>query len=147
MFRLTLIGHLGKDAELKQIGNQQMAEFSVAVKVGYKEKERTEWIRCALWGDRASKLIPILLKGARVLIEGEPSIRSYEAKNGGGMQVSWQCMVSNIEIVQWANSEPKQQQNNGYKKEETNPKTKHASAEAFGAFENMPIMSEEDIPF
>lgn len=147
MFRLTLIGHLGKDAELKQIGTQQMAEFSVAVKVGYKDKERTEWVRCAMWGDRAVKLIPILQKGARVLIEGEPSIRTYEAKNGGGMQVSWQCVVSNVEIVQWANSEPKQPQNNTTKKAEIDPKIKADFADTFGAFENMPVMSEEDIPF
>lgn len=147
MFRLTLIGHIGKDAELKSIGNQQMAEFSVAVKVGYKEKERTEWVRCAMWGDRASKLIPILLKGARVLIEGEPSIRTYEAKNGGGMQVSWQCIVSNVEIVQWAYSEGKMIKPDVTKKAEIDPKTKATFSDTFGAFENMPVMSEEDIPF
>ena len=63
---------LGKDAELKQLqGGKQVLNFSGAYSVGYGDNERTQWIECAIWGDRAASVQQYMVKGAQVVIYGE----------------------------------------------------------------------------
>lgn len=63
---------LGKDAELKSLqGGKQVLNFSGAYSVGFGDKEKTQWIDCAIWGDRASAVQQYLIKGAQIVIYGE----------------------------------------------------------------------------
>ena len=85
--RCEFIGHLGQDPELKVIGNgQAVLNFSMAVTESYLDKnnarqEKTEWVRCAIWGRRAEALAKILVKGMKVYVEGGMQTRKYQ-KNG-----------------------------------------------------------------
>lgn len=67
MNHLTLTGHLGRNALLRTVtlpkGPRDVLNFSLAVRTGWGEAERTIWYDCSLWGDRAAKLAPYLLKG------------------------------------------------------------------------------------
>jgi single-strand DNA-binding protein len=89
MLKLILNGTVGKDAEVKDVGNRKAINFDVAVSMDYKnangEKvERTEWIRAVLWkNDRQStKIADFLKKGQKVLIEGIPGSEGYQSKDG-----------------------------------------------------------------
>ena len=63
---------LGKDAELKTTNNgKQVLNFSGAYPVGYGDNERTQWIECAIWGDRAVSVQQYMVKGAQVVIYAE----------------------------------------------------------------------------
>ena len=76
---LTITGNLGKDAEVRQAGSSTLCGFSVAVKSGYGDKEKTTWIKCTLWGKRAEGALPgYLVKGAQVAISGEFSMEEWE---------------------------------------------------------------------
>ena len=79
---VTLIGHLGKDPEIRQAGQHQVVSFSIAVTTGFGEKKQTTWWNCNFWGDRAVKVAQYLAKGKPVLVEGEPSERPYETTAG-----------------------------------------------------------------
>jgi len=77
-------GNLGKDAELKttQSGTQVLS-FSVAVKSGYGDNEKTNWIHCALFGRRAEgNLVSYLKKGQQVAISGEYELKEWAGQDG-----------------------------------------------------------------
>lgn len=85
--RVTLIGNLGKDPEIKVIpSGSKVANFSVATSDSYKDKagewqENTEWHNVNCWdylAEKASKLS----KGTKVYVEGKIKTRSYQDKDG-----------------------------------------------------------------
>ena len=76
------MGHLGRNPELKQAAGKQLAEFSVAVSSGTVAKPETIWVKCAVWGDRAQKVVEKLSKGDPVYVTGRLSLRAYTGKDG-----------------------------------------------------------------
>jgi single-strand DNA-binding protein len=79
----TFAGYIGKDAALRQTqNNNTVANFSLGVTVGYGEQQHTLWIACALYGERASKLAPYLLKGTPIAVSGDVDLRTYQTQDG-----------------------------------------------------------------
>ena len=68
----TFSGNLGKDAQLKSTqAGSNVLQFSVAVKSGYGDKEKTNWIACVVFGKRAEvNLVSYLTKGQQVVVTG-----------------------------------------------------------------------------
>ena len=72
MANIQVLGKLGKNVEIKTVGQSTVAEFSLAETVGFGEKKQTIWYDCSLWGNQAkSSLIDYLNKGREVFICGE----------------------------------------------------------------------------
>jgi single-strand DNA-binding protein len=87
--RATLIGFLGKDAEVKTTCNHaSFSVLSLATKRGWKDREsgermsETTWHRCIVWG-KLGEFAATLAKGAHVQIEGDIRTREYTQKAGG----------------------------------------------------------------
>ncbi len=88
MLRLTLIGHLGADAEMRtsQKG-AAMATFSVAVNqvrndtTTGERQEQTEWFRVRAMG-RLASFAERLSKGQRVLVVGRLDVNHYQSREG-----------------------------------------------------------------
>jgi len=86
--KVTLIGRLGKDPEVRRFDNNSaVCNFSVATSENYKDKEgnkveQTEWHNIAIWRpglvDVAEKY---LSKGSLLYIEGKLRTRSWEDSN------------------------------------------------------------------
>ena len=86
---LTIVGRLGQDARTNKVGGTAVANFSVAAKAGYGEREQTVWVDCALWGQRAEgKLVDYLKKGQQVCVSGEMGTREHEGKTYITMRVN-----------------------------------------------------------
>lgn len=81
---ITIAGHLGRDAEVKDAGGSKVCEFSVAVNSKQKGQDHTMWFRVAVWGKRGEAVAEYLTKGKAVLVTGRFSVREYEGKNGPG---------------------------------------------------------------
>ena len=78
---LTIVGRLGQDARTNKVGGTAVANFSVAAKAGYGEREQTVWVDCAMWGQRAeSRLVDYLKKGQQVCVSGEMGTREHDGK-------------------------------------------------------------------
>ena len=84
--RATLIGFLGKDAEVKTThNNASFVVLSLATKRSWKDRttgERfaeTTWHRCIVWG-KLAEFAATLTKGAHVQVEGDIRIREYTTK-------------------------------------------------------------------
>src|SRR5258708_23846635 len=89
--RVTLIGHLGQDPELRHLptSGQPVASFSVATDEAYTDKqgqrqERTDWHNIVVFGKAAESCKEYLKEGREVYVEGRLRIREYEAKDNGG---------------------------------------------------------------
>lgn len=86
--KVMLIGHLGKDPELRYTSNGiAVASFSIATNEAWKDQdgnlqERTEWHNIVAWRRLAEICGEYLKKGKRVYIEGKIQTRSYDDKNG-----------------------------------------------------------------
>lgn len=86
--KITLLGNVGKDPEIRTVGESQVASFGVAVtdkwtdKSGEK-KEKTTWFNISVWQSGANGLVksvvqPYVKKGSMVFIDGTPEIQEYE---------------------------------------------------------------------
>jgi single-strand DNA-binding protein len=85
--KVTLLGHLGKDAETKFTpSGVSRSTFTIATNRRWKDqqsgewKEETDWHSCVLW--RSENLANYLLKGKQVYVEGRLQTRSWEDKDG-----------------------------------------------------------------
>jgi single-strand DNA-binding protein len=87
--RVSLIGFLGKDAEVKTTrNNASFSVLSLATKRSWKDREtgerqsQTTWHRIVAWG-RLGEYAASLTKGAHLQIEGEIRTRQYVEESGG----------------------------------------------------------------
>ncbi|MDG6882823.1 Helix-destabilizing protein [Phocoenobacter uteri] len=83
--RVELIGHLGKDPELRAFPNgTPVANFSVATTEYYKDKETgerkdiTQWHNVSIIGKKADFVKDYLKKGSFIYISGKLNYREYE---------------------------------------------------------------------
>lgn len=86
--KVTLIGHLGGDPEVRTLESGTKAgRFSLATNESYKDKEDnwqtlTEWHNVVVWRDAAERAERQLKKGMLVYVEGKISYRKYTDKDG-----------------------------------------------------------------
>lgn len=90
-------GRIGRDAEVRHVGDSNVCNFSVAENVGFGDKKFTQWWSCALWGTRGEKLAQWLSKGSAVTVCGEVSTREYTAKDGTP-KFELQCRVLDVAL-------------------------------------------------
>ena len=92
-------GNLGKEAEQRfTTGGDSVVSFSVAVKSGYGDKEKTTWANCAMFGKRGESVLQYLVKGQLVGISGDVTLRSYDQKDGG-KGVSLDVRVNDLTLL------------------------------------------------
>jgi len=77
MSKAIIMGHLGKDAEVKQIGAKTVTTFSIAVSDGTKEKPHSSWFDIEAW-DLPDWLAAGLTKGALALCDGRLKTEEWE---------------------------------------------------------------------
>jgi single-strand DNA-binding protein len=89
---VTLIGHLGKDPDVKTYGANKKASFSIATTDTYKNQKGekvsdTQWHNIVIWGKVAGVAEKFLRKGQEVVLEGKLVHRVYET-NGEKRYIS-----------------------------------------------------------
>jgi len=103
MNSLVIDGRLGRSAELKDVGGNQLLSFSVANNTGYGDNKATTWFNCALWGKRGASIEQYMQKGQHVIVSGELSERKYNAKDGTE-KTSLEIRVNDVTLVGKADS-------------------------------------------
>lgn len=104
--RVTLIGHLGQDPEIKhtQVGTM-FANLSVATTEKFKDKngkpqEKTEWHKIVAWGRLAEICEKYLFKGSLAFIEGKLQTRSWEDRDGAKRHAT-EVLMLDLKILSW----------------------------------------------
>ena len=85
--KVILIGHLGKDPELRTLeGGVSVTSFPLATSETFNKDgqrvEQTEWHNIVMWRGLADLAAKFLQKGKLVYIEGKLRTRSFEDKEG-----------------------------------------------------------------
>ena len=97
--KVTLIGFLGSDAEVRSNDNRSFTTLSLATKSSYKKDGKyishTEWHRCVVFG-KLSEFAGTLKKGAHIQAEGELRSREYDSKKTDSKQRIWEVRVDSI---------------------------------------------------
>ena len=87
MNKAILIGNIGKEPELKKVGEVSYCAFTLATNESYKDKNgewqtKTEWHNIVVWRNAAEYAAKYLKKGNLTSIEGKITTRSWEDKEG-----------------------------------------------------------------
>lgn len=103
MQRLSVIGNLGSDAEVRaREDNSKFVTFKVADSNRWTDlkgviHESTQWISCVLNGD-GGKLLPFLKRGVKVFVEGRPSYRVYSSQKERAVKAGVDIAVTTVEL-------------------------------------------------
>ncbi len=97
--KVTLIGFLGNDAEVRSNDNLSLTNLSLATKSFFEKDgkyiEHTEWHRCVVFG-KLGEFASTLKKGAHIQVEGELRSRKYDSKKTNSEQTVWEIRVNSI---------------------------------------------------
>ena len=100
--RATLIGFLGKDAEVKSTRNSaSFTVLSLATKRSWTDrqsnerKSETTWHRCVVWG-KLGEFAATLTKGAHIQIEGEIRTREYSPQASDAKKSITEVRVTSV---------------------------------------------------
>lgn len=86
--KVQLIGHLGKNPEIKTIeSGKKVARVSLATSESYKNQQgekvtETQWHNLTAWGKLADILEQYTQKGSEICVEGKLTYREYTDKEG-----------------------------------------------------------------
>lgn len=83
----TKMMRLGRDATLRTVGDNKVANLSLAYDYGLKDKatgkRQTQWVDAAFWGKGAEAVIDYLVQGKQVCVTlDDVHIEEYEDKDG-----------------------------------------------------------------
>ena len=102
--KAQIIGHVGRSPELREVGNSQVASFSLAVSNKWTDKstgeqrENTNWYTCSVWGKQADVIMRYVNKGDALFCEGTPTARAYIGKDGEA-RASLELKVFNFQFL------------------------------------------------
>lgn len=103
--KVILLGNVGKDPQIRYVGDRQVAEVSLATSErayttqnGVQVPERTEWHRLVMWDGNASLAEKYIRKGSRLYVEGKLRTRVWEDRNTIKHTVT-EIYVDNIELL------------------------------------------------
>ena len=88
MNKIIVIGHLGRDPEMRYTPNgQAVTSFSVASSRRYttsggEQREETEWFNVSAWGKLGETCNQYLTKGRRVYVEGRLKSSTWTGNDG-----------------------------------------------------------------
>lgn len=82
-----LLGNVGQDPRIGEVGEKKVAQFSVATTRKFKDRsgqttEQTEWHNIVAWSPLAEICQQYVKKGSRVYVEGETRHREYQTRDG-----------------------------------------------------------------
>jgi len=83
--KVILLGNVGKDPEVKEVGSNSVAKFSLATNETYTNKsgekvKNTEWHNIVFWGKVAEIIGKYVKKGDMLYVEGKIETRKHEDK-------------------------------------------------------------------
>jgi len=145
----SFTGTIGRDAEVRSTPNgQSVLNVTVANNTGFGDRQKTLWIRVALWGKRAEGSFPSYLKkGQQVFVSGELSQNEYQ--QDGTTRTSLELNASVLDLVGGKRADqnapmqqPQAQQNYQQPQQAAPQPTQQTQQQGYGSND-----SYDDVPF
>lgn len=116
MNKVIISGNLTKDMDVTVTkSDMNIGKFTVAVNNGYGENANTQFYPVVLFGKRVEALQKYLLKGAKVIIEGQIDYNSLQDEEGNWKNY-FQVIANDIDIVKFVEVEDSKKTNKFNKK-------------------------------
>ena len=117
MNKVIISGNLAKDMDVMVTKNDvNIGKFTVAVNNGYGENTNTQFYPVILFGKRVEALQKYLLKGTKVIIDGQIDYNSIQDDEGNWKNY-FQIIANDIDILKFVDvQEEDKKSNNKYKK-------------------------------
>lgn len=112
MNRICIVGRLTDDPKSREVGNQQVAEFSVAV--GRIKKDETDFFSVKVWGKQSDFVMNYLSKGRLVSVSGRMESRKFE--KDGRTTTYWDIVADQVNGLDRKDDGEKQQAPSPYKR-------------------------------
>lgn len=85
--RVTLVGNIGQDPELRKAGNTSVLNLSLATSESWKDNqgqthEITDWHRVVIWGKLAEIIHQYTTTGNQLYVEGKSRTRPFKDSAG-----------------------------------------------------------------
>lgn len=144
--KVFLLGHLGKDPELKtsQSGTS-VCRFSLATSEKYNGEEKTEWHSCVAFGKTAEIIDEYLRKGSQAFFEGRIQTRKWQDKSGNDRYTT-EIIVNFLQMLggksDKTGSESRRSDDRGARHNRPGQKDDDPFKDDFG-----PPPTEDDMPF
>lgn len=108
MNKITLIGRMTKDIEIRYTQNQkEVGNFDLAVNRNYKNANGeydTDFFKCIAWGNLAKTIQTYTSKGSQIAIEGRVENRTYQANDGTNRYVT-EVVVEGVHLIDFKKNE------------------------------------------
>ncbi|HYE72400.1 MAG TPA: single-stranded DNA-binding protein [Blastocatellia bacterium] len=151
--RITIVGNLGRDPELKQTPQgQTVCKFPVATSEKRRNaagemEELTTWFRVSVWGRQAELANEYLSKGRQVYVEGRLRLEEYTDREGV-TRTSAEVNATDIQFI----GQRQEQGGTQFQPDETpsKPAAKPAAKAAAAPQRNNKVVvpvQDDDIPF
>ncbi|MDR1607002.1 MAG: single-stranded DNA-binding protein [Deltaproteobacteria bacterium] len=112
--KVMLIGHLGRDPEMRRTQNgKNVTNFTMATSERWNNEDRVEWHRIVLFDRLAEVAKDYLRKGSQIYIEGRIQTKSWEDQTGA-KRSSVEIVGSNLVILST------KRENQGYANQSSN---------------------------
>ena len=110
MNKIIVTGNLTKDMEVEITSNDKVhGKLTIANNVGDGENQKTNFLTCDLYGQRVDTLSKYLVKGAKVLINGQLNVTNIEKEDGWKTYVN--VYVEDIELLKFVDDQPNEKSN------------------------------------
>jgi single-strand DNA-binding protein len=94
---MIFTGNCGADMEIRHTpSGVAIGTVNVPVKQGWGDNEKTSWVTCKMFKERAEKLAPYLKKGTPVTVQGEFVLEQWE--KDGVTRSKPVCIVNNVQL-------------------------------------------------
>lgn len=160
--KVTLIGRLGQNPEVREVGTSKVANFSIATDESYTDRsgnkvEKTEWHRIVMWNKAAENAEAYLKKGSLVYVEGKLETRSWDNDAG---EKRYSTEIKSFSFQMLDNKNDQNQRSEAYGSQPFKPKESNTKLpDSTPSINNRPIESssenttiekeekEDDLPF
>lgn len=96
MATVAFSGYLAADPEIRTAGSSDVLKLRIPEKVGFGDRETTNWFSVDVWGKPGQALSKILKKGSYVSVAGELTVREYE--HGGEKRTSLDVRADRVQL-------------------------------------------------
>ena len=150
--KVILIGRLGQDPDVREVGSAKVANFSIATDESYTDKtgnkvEKTEWHRIVMWNRAAENAEKYLKKGSLIYVEGKLETRSWE-NDAGEKRYSTEIKSFSFQMVDNKNSQDSTYQQQLSSSEPTEiPSSKDENSSENSSNKQEAKSETDDLPF
>ena len=159
--KAILIGRLGQDPEVREVGSSKVANFSIATDESYTDREgnkieKTEWHRIVMWNKAAENAEAFLRKGSLVYIEGKIETRSWQ-NDAGEKRYSTEIKSFSFQMLDNKNESNRSQDSNfteksaqdSFQKETSSkyPDSTNSNTDSQPLSQSSEEEKEDDLPF